>query len=273
MSFSKLAATAALRGAFRSSCTPSRLSLTPRISRFNPSLLTPLTRSTIRRYASPTDIPPPTSQPFSQPTATYADARRLYQQQKALESQSTMYYVAAVIVTFLGLSYAAVPLYQLICTQTGLDGTPLTAPGHKFEPSSMHPVPSGRKVKIVFDSSTSDQMKWSFTPQTKEINVIPGETALAFYTAHNPTDEDVIGISTYSVVPPKAAQYFNKIQCFCFEEQKLEAHEEVDMPVFFYIDPEFASDPWMKDVHTITLHYTFFKSRFFHFPTFCKRQL
>ncbi|KAJ3053835.1 Cytochrome c oxidase assembly protein cox11, mitochondrial [Rhizophlyctis rosea] len=172
-----------------------------------------------------------------------------------------MYYISSVIVVFIGLSYAAVPLYQLICTETGLDGTPITSPGHKFEPESMFPVPSGRKLKIRFDSSTSDQMKWSFTPQTEELTVVPGETALAFYTAYNPTEEDVVGISTYSVVPAKAAQYFNKIQCFCFEEQRLESKEEVDMPVFFYIDPEFVNDPWMHDVHTITLHYTFFRSK------------
>ena len=55
-------------------------------------------------------------------------------------------------------------------------------------------------------------MQWKFTPQTREITLVPGETALAFYTAHNPTDESVVGISTYSVVPAKAAQYFNKIQ-------------------------------------------------------------
>jgi cytochrome c oxidase assembly protein subunit 11 len=72
---------------------------------------------------------------------------------------------------------------------------------------------------------------------------VPGETSLSFFKASNPTDEDIVGISTYSVVPAKAAQYFNKIQCFCFEEQKLTAGEEVDMPIFFYIDPEFATDP------------------------------
>uniref|UniRef100_A0A8C0TUA1 Cytochrome c oxidase assembly protein COX11, mitochondrial n=1 Tax=Canis lupus familiaris TaxID=9615 RepID=A0A8C0TUA1_CANLF len=75
--------------------------------------------------------------------------------------------------------------------------------------------------------------------------VVPGETALAFYKAKNPTDKPVIGISTYNVVPFEAGQYFNKIQCFCFEEQRLNPQEEVDMPVFFYIDPEFAEDPRM----------------------------
>ncbi|KAJ3293025.1 Cytochrome c oxidase assembly protein cox11, mitochondrial [Borealophlyctis nickersoniae] len=174
---------------------------------------------------------------------------------------SIMWYTGAVIVVFVGLTYAAVPLYRLICSDTGLDGTPRTANGSKFEPETMVPVTGARKIKIQFESSLSDKMRWKFTPQTKEITVVPGETALAFYTALNPTDQDIVGLSTYSVVPAKAAQYFNKIQCFCFEEQKLAAQEEVDMPVFFYIDPEFATDPWMSDVQTITLHYTFFRSK------------
>ncbi|KAI9208632.1 cytochrome c oxidase assembly protein COX11, mitochondrial-like protein [Polychytrium aggregatum] len=196
------------------------------------------------------------------PSTTDAmDYRERYWKQKRHESMTTAYYSASVIVIFIGLSFAAVPLYKLVCTQTGLDGTPLTTAGHKFEPESMKPVPGSRKIKISFAASTSDAMKWHFVPETKELYVQPGETALAFFTAYNPLDEDIVGISTYSVVPPKAAQYFNKIQCFCFDEQKLNAKEEVDMPVFFYIDPEFAYDPWMQDIKHITLHYTFFKSK------------
>jgi cytochrome c oxidase assembly protein subunit 11 len=125
----------------------------------------------------------------------------------------------------------------------------------------MIPVPGGRQVRVTFDASLSDAMAWSFVPEVPSVTVIPGETALTFFKASNPTDEDIVGISTYSVVPAKAAQYFNKIQCFCFEEQKLAAKEEVDMPVFFYIDPEFSADPWMKDVTEVTLHYTFFRSK------------
>ncbi|TPX56116.1 hypothetical protein PhCBS80983_g04778 [Powellomyces hirtus] len=205
-----------------------------------------------------TSTPTPTS---SHSTPHFSSAQQHYQRHRAHNTRTTMYYTASVIVLFIGASYAAVPLYKLICTQTGLDGTPLTAPGHKFEPASMIPVENAQKIRIRFASSVSDAMRWSFVPVTPEIHIVPGETALAFYTAHNPSKEDIVGISTYSVVPAKAAQYFNKIQCFCFEEQKLEAGEEVDMPVFFYIDPEFAYDPWMKDVKTITLHYTFFKSK------------
>ena len=88
--------------------------------------------------------------------------------------------------------------------------------------------------------------------------MVPVETALAFYKAKNPTDKPVIGISTYNVIPFEAGQYFNKIQCFCFEEQRLNPQEEVDMPVFFYIDSEFAEDLRMANVYPITLSYHFF---------------
>ncbi|KAG4303836.1 hypothetical protein PORY_002765 [Pneumocystis oryctolagi] len=86
------------------------------------------------------------------------------------------------------------------------------------------------------------------------------KTALAFYTAHNKSDHDIIGISTYSISPPQASSYFSKIACFCFEEQKLNSGESVDMPVFFFIDPDFVNDPLMRNIETITLSYTFFKS-------------
>ena len=90
------------------------------------------------------------------------------------------------------------------------------------------------------------------------MRVLPGETALAFYTATNSSNEDIIGVATYSVTPAQVAPYFSKIQCFCFEEQRLNAGETVDMPVFFYIDPDFANDPTMKGIEQVTLSYTFF---------------
>ncbi len=70
-------------------------------------------------------------------------------------------------------------------------------------------------------------MEWNFEPQQQEIKLVPGETALAFYTASNPTDEPIVGVATYNVVPFRAGLYFNKIQCFCFEEQRLNPHEQV----------------------------------------------
>lgn len=78
-----------------------------------------------------------------------------------------------------------------------------------------------------FNADTSAAMRWQFRPHQKEIKLVPGETALAFYTARNPTDKPVTGIATYNVIPFEAGLYFNKIQCFCFEEQRLNPREQV----------------------------------------------
>ena len=117
---------------------------------------------------------------------------------------------------------------------------------------------SSRRLRITFNGSVSDTMPWKFVPQQREVRVLPGETALAFYTATNKSAEDIIGIATYSVTPGQVAPYFSKIQCFCFEEQRLNAGETVDMPVLFFIDPDFVNDPTMNKIDTITLSYTFF---------------
>nr|KAF6455472.1 cytochrome c oxidase copper chaperone COX11 [Rousettus aegyptiacus] len=142
---------------------------------------------------------------------------------------------------------------------TGLGGSVVV--GHASDQiENMVPV-KDRIIKVTFNADVHASLQWNFRPQQTEIYVVPGETALAFYKAKNPTDKPVIGISTYNVVPFEAGQYFNKIQCFCFEEQRLNPQEEVDMPVFFYIDPEFAEDPRMVNVDLITLSYTFFEAK------------
>ena len=146
----------------------------------------------------------------------------------------------------------------------GWGGQPIKSAGH-FNPTSdtdpssrLIPITSVPRLRITFNSSVSSILPWKFTPQQREVRVLPGETALAFYTATNKSDDDIIGVATYSVTPGQVAPYFSKIQCFCFEEQRLNAGETVDMPVFFYIDPEFVNDPNMKGIETVTLSYTFF---------------
>ncbi|XP_004608706.2 cytochrome c oxidase assembly protein COX11, mitochondrial [Sorex araneus] len=179
-------------------------------------------------------------------------------------NRTVLTYVAAAAVGMLGASYAAVPLYRLYCQTTGLGGSAVA--GHSSDQiENMVPV-KDRIIKVTFNADVHASLQWNFRPQQTEIYVVPGETALAFYRAKNPTDKPVIGISTYNVVPFEAGQYFNKIQCFCFEEQRLNPQEEVDMPVFFYIDPEFAEDPKMVNVDFITLSYTFFEAKEGHMP-------
>ena len=83
---------------------------------------------------------------------------------------------------------------------------------------------------------------------------------LAFYNATNLTEQEIIGVATYNVTPQKAGPYFTKIQCFCFDEQKLDPKESVDMPVYFVVDPKILTDPHTKDITHLTLSYTFFRT-------------
>lgn len=148
-----------------------------------------------------------------------------------------------------------------ICQTTGWGGQPVRAHGGSSEgdiSSRLVPVTTAKRIKVTFNASVSDVLPWKFVPQQREVRVLPGETALAFYTATNMGDQDIIGVATYSVTPAQCAPYFSKIQCFCFEEQRLNAGETVDMPVFFYLDPDLLNDLNMKGVETVTLNYTFF---------------
>jgi cytochrome c oxidase assembly protein subunit 11 len=170
----------------------------------------------------------------------------------------TAYYFATVAVFVFGVSYASVPLYKVFCQMTGFGGTTQVATEEKAR--KIVPVEGGKIIKIYFAGNVVSTMPWKFYPTQQTVKVIPGETALAFYTVENTSDKAITGIATYNVHPPKAGLYFNKIQCFCFEEQRLQPKEEIDMPVFFFIDPEIVNDPAMENITNITLSYTFFKT-------------
>ncbi len=174
------------------------------------------------------------------------------------EHRRVAYNMGAVAVFVFGLSYASVPLYKLFCQVTGFGGTTQRADDSKA--ATIKPVDGARVIKVDFTGDVHSAMPWKFKPTQRDVRVLPGETALAFYTVSNPTAKAITGVATYNVYPPKAGLYFNKIQCFCFEEQRLAAKEEIDMPVFFYIDPEIVDDPAMRNVSNITLSYTFFKT-------------
>lgn len=186
------------------------------------------------------------------------DIRRSLSDEMRRQRTAVSYVVAAVIF-MIGASYVSVPLYRMICQTTGLGGE--IQKGHDTSKVETMSARKERLIRVRFNADTASSMQWNFRPQQSEIKLTPGETALAFYRAKNPTDKPIVGISTYNVVPFEAGQHFNKIQCFCFEEQRLNPYEEVDMPVFFYIDPEFCDDPKMEKVDVITLSYTFFEAK------------
>ena len=116
-----------------------------------------------------------------------------------------------------------------------------------------------REVTVRFNADVSAQSQWKFRPAQRSVRTTPGQSTLAFYTVRNLSTEPVIGVSTYNVSPQAAGKYFHKVQCFCFEEQRLLGGEELDLPVFFYLDPAFAHDPQMAGVDSLTLSYTFFQ--------------
>lgn len=176
------------------------------------------------------------------------------------ERQTTINYSLSLMMIFLALSYASVPIYRAICQRTGWGGTPITDK-NRFTRDKLTPVSTDRKLRVSFTAETSGALPWKFVPQQREVWVVPGETALAFYKAKNTGDRDITGMATYSVTPDHVAPYFNKIQCFCFEEQRLAKGEEVDMPLFFFIDPEFSRDPAMRNIDDVVLHYTFFRAK------------
>ena len=152
----------------------------------------------------------------------------------------------------LGLSFASVPLYDWFCRVTGWGGVTNVASG----PSDMI---LDQTVKIRFDGTLERGMPWNFKPVVREMEINIGETGLAFYEAHNPTDKPIAGTASFNVYPYSTGSYFNKIACFCFEMQVLQPGEWVQMPVTFYVDPAIVTDRDAKYVHTITLSYTFYE--------------
>ncbi len=156
------------------------------------------------------------------------------------------------VIVMLCLAYASVPIYRIFCQKTGYGGTVNIGKVNKGI------ILNNRILKIKFNSDVNPSLPWKFEPMQHEMNVAIGQSSLAFYKVKNDAMVPVSGIATYNVTPEKAAVYFNKVQCFCFIEQTLEPQKWIEMPVQFFIDPEFATDPNLKEVTSITLSYTFF---------------
>lgn len=159
-----------------------------------------------------------------------------------------------VVFGMVGLSFAAVPLYRLFCQVTGYGGTPMISAG-----------PAANQVgeatiTIRFDATTHRDLPWRFAPAQNSMQLRVGEEALAFYTARNLSDRPVTGVATYNVTPEKVGRYFHKVACFCFDEQTLAPGQEVEMPLSFWVDPRIAEDPSTREVRTISIHYSFFRS-------------
>jgi cytochrome c oxidase assembly protein subunit 11 len=160
-------------------------------------------------------------------------------------------WAASVALAMVGASFAAVPLYNLLCQTTNFDGTPRRA----LNPSS---VVVDKTVTVRFDANVAPGFPWRFEPAQTTMNVRLGENVLAFYRATNVSDHAVKGTATYNVFPEQAAAFFNKVQCFCFTEQVLDPGQTVEFPVSFFIDPQILNDKDARGTSHITLSYTFY---------------
>lgn len=159
-----------------------------------------------------------------------------------------------VVAGMVGLSFASVPLYRMFCQVTGYAGTP------KTENVAASTTIAEQKVTVQFDANVNSDLPWQFKPADRAVEVRLGEETLTHYTAVNLSDQPVTGTATFNVAPDGAAQYFSKIECFCFTEQTLAPGQEVSMPVLFYVDAAMADDVDARDIRKITLSYTFYRT-------------
>ena len=160
--------------------------------------------------------------------------------------------VSAVAV-MVGMAYAAVPLYNLFCRVTGYAGTTQVA----VNSEGIRII--DREVKVRFDANIEKGFGWEFAPVQRDVALKLGETREIAYRARNLTGKPLTGTATFNVTPQSAGAYFNKIECFCFTETTLQPGEELIMPVVFFVDPDMADTEETRDIHTITLSYTFFE--------------
>ena len=160
----------------------------------------------------------------------------------------------AFVALMVGAAYASVPLYTWFCKTTGFGGTTQVA-------SQAPDRVLGRELTIRFDSNVAPGLPWKFVPEQNEIKVRIGEVATVHYKVVNETARAISAQATYNVTPPQAGAYFDKINCFCFTEQRLKPGETREMAVVFYVDPEIVKDRDHDDLNTITLSYTFYRMR------------
>lgn len=144
-------------------------------------------------------------------------------------------------------------LYRMFCAATGFAGTTQRVAADTAKISK-------QTITVAFDTNVAPGLPWLFVPDQRAVTVHLGEQKLVYFTAENLSDKTLIGHATFNVTPLRSGVYFNKIQCFCFSNEKLGPHEKVDMPVVFYVDPAFGKDPDMSDIAQLTLGYTFFRS-------------
>jgi len=153
------------------------------------------------------------------------------------------------------LMYYAVPLYNMFCQVTGLGGTTQRATAAE----TGAPV-SDVTVTVRFATQVQPDLPWRFYPEQRSVQVTPGEPETVFFRAESRADQAIVGHAAYNVAPLKVGQYINKIECFCFTQERLGPGESVRMPVQLFVDPAMLEDGTTDEVRTVTLSYHFFRA-------------
>ncbi|MEZ9143071.1 cytochrome c oxidase assembly protein [Vibrio sp. 10N.286.52.C3] len=161
----------------------------------------------------------------------------------------TGYLVLSVVAMF-GFGFALVPLYDVMCEALGINGKTNTVSA--VQPQGMQPDYS-RSVRVEFMSHIKPDMPWQFSPEVRVLEVHPGEVVQTNYIAKNLSGSSLVGQAVPSVSPGMGATYFNKMECFCFNQQPLDGHKSAEMGLIFYIEPDIP-----ESLHTLTLSYTLF---------------
>ncbi|MFC5395883.1 cytochrome c oxidase assembly protein [Bosea vestrisii] len=172
----------------------------------------------------------------------------------ASRNRRTVLACSAAVIAMTGLSFAAVPLYNLFCKVTGFAGTPMVGTAATGKTSD-------RIVQVAFDANVAPALGWRFEAERTQIQAQVGVTQTVFYKITNTSSRPMTGIATYNVQPNQSGAYFVKIQCFCFTETTLQAGETLEAPVVFYIDPEIELNRELASLKSITLSYTYFPSK------------
>ena len=159
---------------------------------------------------------------------------------------------AGVFFGMVGAAFGAVPLYKAFCQVTGFDGT--TRRADKASDTVL-----GKTVVVRFDANVRG-LPWTFTAEQVSQELKIGETGLAFFKVTNNGDKPITGRAIYNVVPESAGAYFQKLECFCFDDQTIAAGQTIEFPVVYFVDPKYAEDFETKGKGEVTLSYTFFRS-------------
>jgi len=160
----------------------------------------------------------------------------------------------AFVAGMVGMAYASVPLYDWFCRTTGFGGRTQVATGAPAQTL-------GRKITVRFDANVSGGLPWRFEPEQNSIEVRLGEVVTVNYVVTNLAARTTTGLAAYNVAPGTVGAYFQKINCFCFTEQRFAPGERREMAVVFYVDPALAKDWEQDDLNTITLSYSFYPVR------------